>query len=85
MKTLSTVMSIEPKRFLSGYAYCALTRNLQILGAFGYLSRTKGKKYFEKYIPRAIETLMHTLYGFESNEFPELTSTIENIYLKREV
>ncbi|MBW1692798.1 MAG: phosphotransferase [Deltaproteobacteria bacterium] len=46
MKTLSTVMSIEPKRFLSGYAYCALTRNLQILGAFGYLSRTKGKKYF---------------------------------------
>ncbi len=85
IKTLSTVMTIEPKRFLLGYAYCALTRNLQILGAFGYLSRTKGKKYFEKYIPRAIETLMHALYSFENNEFPKLTLTVENIYLKQEV
>ncbi|UCD31223.1 MAG: phosphotransferase, partial [Desulfobacterales bacterium] len=79
MKALARKITIEPKRFLAGYTYCALTRNLQILGAFGYLSQTKGKKYFATFIPRAIATLKHTLFSFEGNPFAKLTSTIENI------
>ena len=36
--------------FKAGYGYCALARNLQILGAFGYLSQVKGKTGFAAYI-----------------------------------
>ena len=45
-KLLSSV-DFDPDKFRTCFKYCALTRNLQILGAFGYLSKVKGKTYFE--------------------------------------
>lgn len=42
---------------LENYHIIGLQRNLQILGAFSYLSRFKGKKYFEAYIPAAVANL----------------------------
>jgi aminoglycoside/choline kinase family phosphotransferase/dTDP-glucose pyrophosphorylase len=51
----------DPDRFLEGYAYCALSRNLQVLGAFGHLSRVKGKPFFEAYIPAAVRALQENL------------------------
>ena len=62
------------------YRYCRLTRNLQILGAFGYLSRVKGKAHFEKYIPAALGTLQKTLSDEVSREFPELKKIVEKIF-----
>ena len=43
------------------YPYLAILRNLQILGAFSYLSKIKGKKYFEAYIPPSLRTLYDSL------------------------
>lgn len=43
--------------FLVNYDIIGFQRNLQILGAFSYLSRVRGKKYFEKYIPGAVLNL----------------------------
>lgn len=41
--------------FAEGYLWLALQRNLQILGAFAYLSKTKGKPFFRDYLlPAAI-------------------------------
>jgi len=51
----------DPDRFLTGYAYCALSRNLQMLGAFGHLSRVKGKPFFEAYLPAAVRALQQNL------------------------
>jgi aminoglycoside/choline kinase family phosphotransferase/dTDP-glucose pyrophosphorylase len=79
VKTLSPAMGIDPHNFIACYNYCAITRNLQILGAFGYLSRVRGKRYFEKYIPNAIKTLKYNLSAVESREFPNLRSVVENI------
>ncbi len=79
VKTLSPAMGIEPHNFIACYNYCAITRNLQILGAFGYLSRVRAKRYFEKYIPNAIKTLKYNLSVLESSEFPNLRSVVENI------
>jgi aminoglycoside/choline kinase family phosphotransferase/dTDP-glucose pyrophosphorylase len=79
VKTLSPAMGIDPHNFLACYNYCVITRNLQILGAFGYLSRVRGKRYFEKYIPNAIKTLKYNLSALESREFPNLRSVVENI------
>jgi hypothetical protein len=57
-----------------------LTRNLQILGAFGYLSRVKKKAHFEKYIPAALGTLEKTLSDEVGREFPKLKKLVEKIF-----
>lgn len=76
-EALSLSAGIDPDRFKTGFRYCAVTRNLQMLGAFGYLSRVKGKTYFEDYIPGAVRTLKHTLSTFERAEFPNLKTVVE--------
>jgi NDP-sugar pyrophosphorylase family protein/aminoglycoside/choline kinase family phosphotransferase len=79
LETLSPLIRIDPDQFLSCYRYCAITRNLQILGAFGFLSRIKKKTYFEKYIPNAIQSLKDNLSAFGNTGFPNLTSLAEEI------
>ena len=74
---LASNRNIDPQRFRRGFPYCCLTRNLQMLGAFGYLSRAKGKTYFEEYIPTAIGTLRNTLVGSLGREFPELKTVVD--------
>ncbi|MBU0987504.1 MAG: phosphotransferase [Proteobacteria bacterium] len=79
MNALSALIPLDPDDFHTGYKYCAVTRNLQILGAFGHLSRVKGKTYFEKYIPAAVKTLKHNLCAFEKTEFPDLKTVVEDL------
>lgn len=43
--------------FERDYPYLAIQRNLQILGAFSFLSKVMKKTYFEAYIPSALKTL----------------------------
>ncbi len=69
------------KTFMSTYSYCAVTRNLQILGAFGFLSKEKGKTYFQSYIPSAVKTLAHNLNLLETDELPKLMALVKNISL----
>jgi aminoglycoside/choline kinase family phosphotransferase len=77
--TLPSLLNINPDKFLACYTYCSITRNLQILGAFAYLSRIKGKRSFEKYIPNAINTLTHNLSALNNREFPHLESIVREI------
>jgi aminoglycoside/choline kinase family phosphotransferase len=78
-ETLNKEMPVDRKQFLKGYEYCALTRNLQILGAFGFLSRVKGKKWFEQYIPGAIRSLNAYLKTLESHELPGIKSIAQTL------
>jgi len=80
-KLLSSV-DFDPDKFRTCFEYCTLTRNLQILGAFGYLSRKMGKTYFEQYIPRAVETLKKNLFSLSGLELPKLTSIVKKIKIK---
>ena len=59
-------------QFIRGYRYCAVTRNLQMLGAFGFLSRVKGKKDFEAWIPAAAAMLAGHIRLADKNAFPRL-------------
>jgi len=79
VKRLLSYKKVESALFRHCYEYCALTRNLQILGAFGYLSTVQGKKHFKKYIPPAVSTLQKNLSGHAKTEFPGLVSLIEKI------
>ena len=60
--------------FERSYPFLALQRNLQILGAFAYLSKAAGKPYFEAYIPKALVSLRLLL---ESVSAPELAPLLE--------
>jgi len=70
---LVSVTGIDPKDFTAGYRYCCLARNLQMLGAFGFLSRVKHKPGFERYIPAALQTLARNLVQADIEEFPDLS------------
>jgi NDP-sugar pyrophosphorylase family protein len=43
--------------FASSLVFCRLQRHMQALGAYGFLSLVKGKKYFQKFIPEGIRLL----------------------------
>ena len=60
--------------FLRLYPYLAIQRNLQILGAFGFLTKVRGKAYFEAYIPPAVRSLNHLLDGLENQALHPLKS-----------
>lgn len=67
-----------PVQFLRGYNFLALQRNLQILGAFAFLSQQKGKIFFEQYIMPAALSLLQRLHDVD-DRFPRLTSLVEEI------
>ena len=70
---------IDADRFKKGYDGCKLTRNLQMLGAFGYLTRVKEKRYFETYIPVALKTLQCNLNNQTDIQLPKLTAIANEI------
>ncbi len=76
---LSSYIHIDKKKFCLCYKYCAITRNLQMLGAFGYLSLVRGKNYFEQFIPAAVKTLRYNLSTDEGTEFPRLKSAVSRV------
>jgi aminoglycoside/choline kinase family phosphotransferase len=73
----------DPVEFRLGYRYCALARNLQILGAFGFLSRARGKTFFEPYIEPAVRSLDRQLNRFGEDEFHQLRQLVTERVLPR--
>lgn len=47
----------DEKLFLKSLMPCRLQRHMQALGAYGFLSVVKGKRYFLKYVPEALRML----------------------------
>ena len=78
-ESICAATGTDAKTFARGYAYCTITRNLQILGAFGYLSVKKGKRAFADYIPAAVASLKRALSTEEGQAFPKLTAVIERL------
>ena len=79
IEVLSALTELASEEFLACYRYCTLTRNLQILGAFSYLSKVKGKKQFERYIPAAVRSLKSNLAAVGQREFPTLGAITQKI------
>ena len=79
IKELAKIIKFDKNCFLSGYKYCSIARNLQILGAFGFLTRVKNKIFFEKYISPALGTLKQNLDNTSENEFLQLKALISSI------
>jgi len=54
---------LDPAAFREQYAFVALHRALQIIGAFAFLSRERGLTFFQTYIPAAVRGLRHLIAG----------------------
>ena len=74
-------LKCAPDRFIRGYRYCAVTRNLQMLGAFGFLSRVKQKEAFKGWIPAAASMLAGHIHAADPKAFPKLTAIAKKIGL----
>lgn len=79
MAKLLRIAGIDKNKFYNCYKYCSITRNLQILGAFGFLSKVKKKMFFEKYIPSALIGLKENFKLLDGKEFPGIKYMIDNI------
>ncbi len=79
LQALQRRQSVNAAHFRSTYQYCALARNLQILGAFAHLSSVKGKAFFKPYIPIALRSLRQRLAEHGAADFPRLTALVQRI------
>jgi NDP-sugar pyrophosphorylase family protein len=79
IETLSSAINVNAEMFRHSYTYCALARNLQILGAFAHLSTVKGKAYFKAYFPAALRMLYRILAAEKSADFIDLNLTVKSI------
>lgn len=66
------LLGVTKGDFIRKFEAVRLARNLQILGAFGFLGVTKAKKQFLRYIPFAIEQLSRHLSKIGPWRFPRL-------------
>jgi aminoglycoside/choline kinase family phosphotransferase len=57
---------------------CRLQRHMQALGAYGFLSKVKGKKYFLKYVPEGLRLLKEDI-SLSRNNYPELHNLVMSL------
>lgn len=69
---LGSYISLDPARFIEDYQHIALQRNLQVLGAYAFLTRERGKPFFSNYIDPALRRLVALLAGTLAGEYPIL-------------
>ena len=74
-----SLAGISQDDFSRCFRHCSITRNFQILGAFGYLGKVKGKRFFLQYIPTALKTLKESFESPEAKCFPKIKSLIDNL------
>jgi NDP-sugar pyrophosphorylase family protein/aminoglycoside/choline kinase family phosphotransferase len=64
--------------FLKSLIPCRLQRHMQALGAYGFLSAAKGKKYFLKHVPEALRLLKEDI-AEAKKEYPELCKLVNSL------
>jgi aminoglycoside/choline kinase family phosphotransferase len=62
------------------FPYLAIQRNLQILGAFSFLSKVREKTYFEAYIPRALDSLVHLILDLGDPQLALLLEVVKSVH-----
>lgn len=65
----------DERTFRESLLPCRMQRHMQALGAYGFLSAVKGKKYFEKHIPEALRMLVEETEE-AGQEYPALCQLV---------
>jgi len=77
LDALASHISFDRGRFIEGYYYMFMQRNLQILGAFAFLSKNRNKPFFRQFITPATRTLIEHLAAPQGRDFPCLRGVVE--------
>jgi aminoglycoside/choline kinase family phosphotransferase len=77
--TISRQFPLDPENFRAGYYCLALQRNLQILGAFAFLSQMKGKVFFEQFLLPAAGSLKVLLRDPLGREYTSLAGLVDEL------
>lgn len=64
--------------FIETLKYCRLQRHMQALGAYGFLSQVKGKKYYQKFMPEGIRLLKEDIL-LSGDNYPELGRLVSRL------
>ena len=67
------------------FPYLAIQRNLQILGAFSYLTKVRGKTYFRAYMLPALESLYRLLDELDDPGLSSLTELVDSLLKDKEI
>ena len=70
--------NLDERDFKEALRLCRLQRHMQALGAYGFLSTVKGKKYFLKHIPEGLRLLKEDV-SLSKSEYQELYNLIMGI------
>ncbi len=62
------------------YPYLAIQRNLQILGAFSFLTKVMKKDYFEAYIPASLRSLCDLLLQVNDQRLSSLKDLVDDLH-----
>lgn len=73
------LLRCSPRQFRDSYEAVRLSRNLQVLGAYGYLGVVKGKRHFLQFIPRAWQQLCGWFAGRDPGRYPRLRCCLEQV------
>ena len=79
IRSWSQKIFLDPPAFRRHYEIMAFQRNLQILGAFAFLTRVKGKVYFEAFLPPALSGLKKRVQGDLFKPFMALRRLLEEL------
>ncbi len=71
----ATGVRFDPDQFYESLLPCRLQRHMQALGAYGFLSSVKGKKFFLKHVPEALRMLKEEA-AMAKDEYPVLYSLV---------
>jgi len=74
----SSSAGFDEKTFRESLLPCRLQRHMQALGAYGFLSMVKGKRYFEKHVPEALRMLKEETDAAR-NEYPILHQLVQSL------
>ncbi len=69
---------MDDNEFRYSLLLCRLQRHMQALGAYGFLAKVKGKKYFLKHIPQAMEYLTEEA-ALAREDFPSLHELVAKL------
>lgn len=67
------------EKFIESYRYCAMARNMQMLGAFSHLSLNRGKSCFQQYIPLALHNLKKNIALIDNEKTGHLLHCIMDL------
>lgn len=77
LDALTALISYSREQFRQEYLFLAVQRNLQILGAFAFLSSQRGRPFFAHYIRPALHSLCKLLRKLSAGEYRCLKSAAE--------